>query len=206
MKQQIRSLHNPILGRTFLKIRSFNVGLYGFNFAIFKNKKPVAWKEKHGNENKESEQRNDGQKNDAKKCRKDQKGANKEPVKVTLAVMMIRTTNCFFKEAIKHGDINADVTVANDGKELMDKLKDTNQPNPDIIFLDINMPRKDGKECLKEIKKDENLKDIPTVMFTTSDNEKDIDDAFKAGANLYVQKPGSFRGFVNLLKKIFSMD
>ena len=110
-----------------------------------------------------------------------------------------------FKEAVKEGDINAEVTVANDGNELMQNLKDPAQPNPDIIFLDINMPGKDGKECLKEIKEDENLKDIPTVMLTTSVNNKDIEETYGAGANLYVPKPSSFRVFVNLLKKIFRM-
>ena len=90
------------------------------------------------------------------------------------------------------------------GKELLKNLKDPEQENPDIIFLDINMPVKDGKETLKEIKKDDELKDIPAVMLSTSDHPKEVKDTFEKGASLYIAKPSSLKGFALLLKKVFS--
>ncbi|MBA2610733.1 MAG: response regulator [Bacteroidetes bacterium] len=70
--------------------------------------------------------------------------------------------------------------------------------------MDINMPGKNGKECLKEIKADEDLKDIPTVMYTTSTSEQDINEAYHTGANLYVPKPYSFSSIIMILKSIFT--
>jgi CheY-like chemotaxis protein len=109
-----------------------------------------------------------------------------------------------FQEALKQSDVNAELTIVSNGKELVDTLKDNNQENPDIIFLDLNMPVKDGKEALKEIKTDEELKEIPAVVLSTSDNPKEIKESFQAGANLYLTKPNSFKAFVLLLRKVFS--
>src|SRR4051812_10479626 len=94
-----------------------------------------------------------------------------------------------FQEAIEETQVPVDLTVVDNGQQLMDNLHDPEEPNPDIIFLDINMPVKDGKECLAEIKADDDLKDIPTVMYTTSNHEKDIEETFNSGANLFVSKP-----------------
>lgn len=110
-----------------------------------------------------------------------------------------------FKDALNHTPVKTELTTANDGQELMDKLHDDSIPNPDIIFLDINMPKKDGKECLAEIKADENLKEIPCVMYSTSNNEKDIADTFNSGANLYVAKPDSFTKIISVLNHIFTL-
>jgi CheY-like chemotaxis protein len=82
-------------------------------------------------------------------------------------------------------------------------LKDGQEPKPDIIFIDINMPIKGGKEALAEIKKDEELKEIPAVILSTSNHQKDIDETFNNGANLYIQKPSSFTSFILILKKVF---
>jgi CheY-like chemotaxis protein len=109
-----------------------------------------------------------------------------------------------FQEALEETKIPTELTTVDNGQELMDNLKDPKEPNPDIIFLDINMPVKDGKECLEEIKQDKELKDIPTVMYTTSTDARDIEDTYKAGADLYVPKPVSFNKLVLIIKKIFS--
>ncbi|MNL55199.1 Response regulator rcp1 [compost metagenome] len=82
-------------------------------------------------------------------------------------------------------------------------MKDESEPKPDIIFIDINMPIKGGKEALEEIKSDQELKEIPAVMLSTSNHPKDIEDTFNKGANLYIQKPNSFTGFILILKKVF---
>ena len=110
-----------------------------------------------------------------------------------------------FHDALKETEVPAELTTVDNGQELIDNLKDPSEPNPDIIFLDINMPVKNGLECLEEIKTDETLKDIPTVILSTSDNVKDVEKTFNAGANLYVPKPYSFRNMVLLLKKIFML-
>ena len=110
-----------------------------------------------------------------------------------------------FHEALKETKIPAELITVNNGKELLDTLKDPAEPDPDIIFIDINMPVKNGKEVLAEIKSDEELSKIPTVMLSTSENTKDVEDAFNGGASLYVRKPYSFRNFILMLKKIFSL-
>ena len=134
----------------------------------------------------------------------DQAPEQKETVKVVLADDD-KDDQEVFQDALSETNIPADLKTVDNGQELIDHLKDPTEPNPDIIFLDINMPVKDGKEVLAEIKSDENLKEIPTVMLSTSDNPKDVDDTFNAGANLYVRKPFSFRSFIIILKKIFML-
>ncbi len=127
-----------------------------------------------------------------------------EPVKVILADDD-KDDQEIFQEALDETQIPTELTTVNNGMELMDHLKDPSTPNPDIVFMDINMPVKNGKQVLAEIKADENLKDIPTVILSTSNHDRDVEEAFDAGANLYVPKPYSFRNFILLLKKIFTL-
>lgn len=128
----------------------------------------------------------------------------KEPVRIMLADDD-KDDQQLFTDAIEETKIEAEVTTVDNGQELIDNLKDPEEPNPDIIFLDINMPVKGGKEVLAEIKSDDNLKDIPTVMFSTSDSPKDVEETFNRGANLYVKKPNSFTGLILLLKNVFTL-
>jgi CheY-like chemotaxis protein len=133
-----------------------------------------------------------------------QKPENEESTKVILADDD-KEDQQIFTEAIEEAEIPAQVTTVDNGQELIDNLKDPAIPNPDIIFLDINMPVKDGKKVLKEIKNDESLKEIPTVILSTSDHPKDVEETFDHGANLYVQKPNSFFSFIKILKKVFEL-
>ncbi|PXY46847.1 response regulator [Flavobacterium hydrophilum] len=126
----------------------------------------------------------------------------KEPVKIILAEDD-KDDQELFIDALDEADIPSDVTTVENGQQLVDALKDKSQPDPDIIFIDINMPVKGGKQALEEIKGDKDLRDIPAVMLSTWDHPADIEDTFDKGANLYVQKPNSFAGFVLLLKKVF---
>ena len=135
---------------------------------------------------------------------KDDKNPEKEPVKVILADDD-KDDQENFKDALTEADIPADLTTVDNGQQLMENLKDPSEPNPDIIFIDINMPVKSGKEVLAEIKADETLKEIPTVMLSTSEHTKDVEDTFNAGASLYMRKPYSFKNFILLLKKIFTL-
>jgi CheY-like chemotaxis protein len=130
-------------------------------------------------------------------------GEVSKPVKVMLADDDSEDQE-LFQDALQRTGANTELTVVSNGQELVDNLKDPRQENPDIIFLDINMPIKDGKQALKEIKKDQELKEIPAVMLSTSNDPREIKDAFDSGAALYVIKPHSFKNFVLLLKKVFS--
>lgn len=106
----------------------------------------------------------------------------------------------FFKEAFEEVKINYRISAFNDGEQLMEHLYDTSNPLPDIIFLDLNMPRKSGIECLKEIRANDRLKKISVAIYSTSSSEQDIEDTFVSGANVYIKKPNDF----NMLKKILS--
>ena len=77
-------------------------------------------------------------------------------------------------------------------------LNDTYSLIPDLIFLDLNMPKKNGLVCWKEIKRNEKLKDLSVAIYSISDHEKDIEDAFINGANVYITKPNDF----NILKQV----
>ncbi|OXA70477.1 hypothetical protein B0A67_15790 [Flavobacterium aquidurense] len=126
----------------------------------------------------------------------------KEPVKIILAEDD-KDDQELFIDALDEAEIASEVTTVENGQELLDNLRDQSQRDPDIIFIDINMPVKGGKKALEEIKNDKDLRDIPTVMLSTWDHASDIEDTFDKGADLYVQKPSSFNGFVLVLKKVF---
>jgi len=126
----------------------------------------------------------------------------KDPVKIILAEDD-KDDQELFIDALDEADIPSEVTAVENGQQLMDNLRDKSQPDPDIIFIDVNMPVKGGKQALEEIKGDKELRDIPAVMLSTWNHPSDIEDTFEKGADLYVQKPNSFAGFVLLLKKVF---
>src|SRR5690606_16488941 len=92
-----------------------------------------------------------------------------------------------------------------DGEELIDylkqrgKYKDVATPRPGMILLDLNMPRKDGRETLKEIKADPDLKDIPVVIFTTSKAEEDVFRSYQLGSNSFITKPVTFEKLVRVI-------
>lgn len=87
--------------------------------------------------------------------------------------------------------VHMDLDRVKDGQQLLDRLRDRRVAHPDLVLLDIKMPRKDGLETLKDIRGDEELKAIPVIILTTSDAESDILRSFKAGANSYVVKPAA---------------
>ena len=93
-----------------------------------------------------------------------------------------------FSEAVN--EHNAQVTCVINGVQLMKTIE--GGMIPDVIFLDLNMPEKNGKECLREIRDNDSLKNIPVVIYSTSSSKKDQDDTFELGAALYVVKPTSY--------------
>jgi two-component system, chemotaxis family, response regulator Rcp1 len=110
------------------------------------------------------------------------------------------------EEALKEAKVLNRLTVASDGVEAMEALRGqgrfTQTPRPDIILLDLNLPRKDGREVLKEIKNDPSLKRIPVVVLTTSRAEEDVVRAYDLHANCYITKPVDFRQFIAVVQSI----
>lgn len=105
-----------------------------------------------------------------------------------------------FIEAFKSVKMNTEVQIVVDGMELMDQLNDLSSPLPDLLFLDLNMPKKSGLECLQEIKKIDRLKNLTVVIYSVSSSEKIIEDCFVHGANVYIKKPAH----LTVLKKILA--
>lgn len=107
-----------------------------------------------------------------------------------------------FNEALSLIEQSATLTWAANGLELMQNLKKNANPLPDVIFIDLNMPLKNGYECLAEIRKDGNgIRNLPIVVLTTSSSQKNIDMAYEMGASYYAVKPGSFDGLKAVIGK-----
>ena len=107
------------------------------------------------------------------------------------------------KEALEEARLANNIRFVEDGEELMDYLHHRgaykgggNAPRPGLILLDLNMPKKDGREALREIKADPHLRQIPIVVMTTSKAEEDIYKSYDLGVNSFVTKPVSFDGMV----------
>ncbi len=98
----------------------------------------------------------------------------------------------FFRQALEEIRVSTDLYTVHDGDELISYLHANTEHLPHIIFLDINMPRKNGLECLREIKDHSLLKEIPIVMFSTSNDWDTISKLFKSGAHVYIHKPNDF--------------
>ena len=103
-----------------------------------------------------------------------------------------------FNEALEELKLKTIVHTVNDGVELMEYLNAEGTKLPNLLFLDLNMPKKNGLECLKEIKNNAKLKSIAVAIYSTSSTEKDIDETFISGANIYIKKPNDF----NILKQV----
>ena len=97
-----------------------------------------------------------------------------------------------FEEALREVSSGIQLTMARDGGHLMRILDDTVPPPPDVIFLDLNMPNKNGFECLEEIKMSPRFKNIPVVIFSTSAQAEAVERVYEKGANYYICKPGTF--------------
>jgi CheY-like chemotaxis protein len=113
------------------------------------------------------------------------------------------------EQALLETGIYSDLRVVEDGEELMDYLRRSGKyidaalsPRPGLIFLDLNMPKKDGRQALLEIKADPNLRKIPVVIWTTSEEREDKNQCQKAGADVFVTKPASYTELVTCLKKL----
>ena len=103
-----------------------------------------------------------------------------------------------FLEAIALVDPSIRLATVENGEQLMDRLRDP-ALIPDCIFLDLNMPKKNGKECLFEIRQDNRTKEVPVIIYTTSLNARDIDETYSRGASRFIRKPNTFGELISLL-------
>ncbi len=113
------------------------------------------------------------------------------------------------RQALEKSRLNSELRCVEDGEELLDYLRrrgkfaDPKQsPRPALILLDLNMPRKDGREALREIKNDPKLRGIPIVALTTSKSEEDVARAYSLGVNSYITKPVRFSALVEVMQAI----
>jgi two-component system, response regulator len=113
------------------------------------------------------------------------------------------------RDAFREAGVNTDLRWVKDGEELMDYLLRRNRfeapgeaPRPTLILLDLNMPKKDGREALREIKANPDLRRIPVLAMTTSNAKEDIQYTYSIGANSFIRKPVGFNRFVDVVKII----
>lgn len=112
----------------------------------------------------------------------------------------------FFTEAFDELKITTRVHTYKDGVELMDALNTTEAALPNILFLDLNMPKKSGFECLVELKKDKKFDNIAIAIYSTSASEEDIENTFVNGANIYIKKPNDFNDLKKVLTEIVTTN
>ena len=112
----------------------------------------------------------------------------------------------FFTDAFEELKIDTKVMTFNDGVFLMDYLNSEAAILPNVLFLDLNMPRKSGIECLKDIKADKRFNDISIAIYSTSASEEDIEKTFVMGANIYIKKPSDFASLKKVLSEVVTIN
>ncbi|MEB8328881.1 response regulator [Flavobacteriaceae bacterium KMM 6897] len=111
-----------------------------------------------------------------------------------------------FKEAIDEIKIQTKLSIFTNGQELMDYLSLPNVILPQVVFLDLNMPVKNGMQCLREIRKNSALDSMSVAIYSTSSSEKDIEDTFVYGANIYINKPNSFTKLKVAIERVLQIN
>ncbi len=111
-----------------------------------------------------------------------------------------------FKDAIEEVDINTNLLLFGNGQEFMDYISLSGQPLPHLVFLDLNMPIKDGIQCLTEIRSTSTLKDLSVAIYSTSSSEKDIEQTFIKGANIYINKPSDFSKLKKAIREVLKLN
>lgn len=111
-----------------------------------------------------------------------------------------------FTDAFEELKINTVVNTFNNGQLLMDYLNNPESVLPHIIFLDLNMPIKNGIDCLKEIKQNDNLKNIAIAIYSTSSSDEDVENTFVLGANVYIKKPSDFKTLKEVLNDVVTVN
>ncbi|MEX0812995.1 MAG: response regulator [Chitinophagales bacterium] len=114
--------------------------------------------------------------------------------------------DCFlFTEALEELQVDVQLKMVHDGEQLMQWLTDKANKLPDILFLDINMPRKNGLDCLSEIKNNELLQNLSVVIFSTSSDNDMVVQVYKDAAHYYIHKPPKFSQLKNIIQNVLSL-
>ncbi len=111
----------------------------------------------------------------------------------------------FFKEALEELQLQTKLTTVHDGEQLMQLLTDKSNDHFHVLFLDLNMPRKNGATCLQEIKSSKKLKSLPVIIFSTSYDEQIADLLYKNGAHYYICKPADFSEFQKVIQHAITL-
>ncbi len=111
-----------------------------------------------------------------------------------------------FTDAFEELKINTKVQTYKDGAELMDYLNTEDAILPEILFLDLNMPKKNGIECLHEIKANPKFSNIAIAIYSTSSSEEHIEETFVSGANIYIKKPNEFSALKKVLSDVVTIN
>ena len=112
----------------------------------------------------------------------------------------------FFADSLKDLALSVELIITSGGEEAIEYLCDTENPKPNIIFLDLNMPKMNGIECLTYIRKETAHKEIPCIILSTSIAANDINESYKNGANLYFEKPFSYDKLQAIIDKLVRLD
>ena len=111
----------------------------------------------------------------------------------------------FFKKAVEGFPISTYFTAVHDGEQLMKRLTNETNELPDVLFLDLNMPRKSGFECLEEIKLNKKLKQLPVIIFSTSFEQAVVNLLYKNGAQYFIRKPSDFLQFKKIIHQTLAL-
>lgn len=111
----------------------------------------------------------------------------------------------FFEAALKEFLLIETLTAVHDGEQLMQLLMNPEKELPHVLFLDLNMPRKNGFECLSEIKTSQQLKSLPVIMFSTSFEQEVVNLLYKNGAHYFIRKPSEFSQFKKIIQQTLTL-
>lgn len=111
-----------------------------------------------------------------------------------------------FSETLDELHCNVNIKMFNDGEELMDYLGSPLMVFPNILLLDLNMPKKNGMKCLKEIRSNPAFNDLFIAIYSTSISDKDIEDTFELGANIYIRKPSNFSKLKKMISELIQLN
>ncbi|WP_340239342.1 response regulator [Emticicia soli] len=111
-----------------------------------------------------------------------------------------------FQEALEEMSLPTTLTIVNDGKELMDKLKAAQSSTYNVVVLDVNIPKKSGIQCLKEIRKNNRWNNTFSVVLTSDKNRNQVEKAYGAGANLFLTKPDSYNAYLETIRRILTSE
>ena len=110
-----------------------------------------------------------------------------------------------FKEALAELPVTVNLTIVHDGEELIDLLTKKENVLPDVLFLDLNMPRKNGFAALGQIKRDNKLLDLPVIIYSTANDQAKVKDVFRDAAHYYIRKPAKFSELKEVIYKALTL-